>query len=66
MSTNGVNADGGHAWPKDVGILAMDIYFPSTFVDQVNFYLKYQVMCPACTILVENSWQRLKCSMEAH
>jgi len=36
MSTNGVNGDGGHAWPKDVGILAMDIYFPSTFVDQAE------------------------------
>merc|ERR1711981_159826 len=26
----------GHSWPKDVGILAMDIYFPSTYVDQAE------------------------------
>jgi len=26
----------GHGWPKDVGILAMDIYFPSTYVDQAE------------------------------
>jgi len=31
--TNGV---GGGVWPQDVGILAMDIYFPSTFVDQAE------------------------------
>jgi len=31
--TNGV---GGGIWPQDVGIVAMDIYFPSTFVDQAE------------------------------
>lgn len=32
--TNGTS--GSHGWPEDVGILAMDIYFPNTFVDQAE------------------------------
>ena len=32
---NGMANGVGHGWPKDVGVLAMDIYFPSTYVDQV-------------------------------
>ena len=30
------NGDGLHHWPQDVGILAMDIYFPHQYVDQVK------------------------------
>lgn len=36
-TTNGTNGTdhGGH-WPEEVGIIAMDIYFPSTYVDQAE------------------------------
>lgn len=30
------NGQGPGAWPQDVGILAMELYFPSTFVDQAE------------------------------
>jgi len=35
---NGIGANGhrNNAWPEDVGILAMDIYFPSQYVDQAE------------------------------
>jgi len=33
-TTNGVSST--HQWPHDVGILAMDIYFPHQFVDQAE------------------------------
>ncbi|RWS12360.1 hydroxymethylglutaryl-CoA synthase: cytoplasmic-like isoform X2, partial [Dinothrombium tinctorium] len=32
QQTNGTN--GCHQWPADIGILAVEMYFPSTFVDQ--------------------------------
>ena len=35
----------GHGWPKDVGILAMDIYFPSTYVDQVCSLIRRLTSC---------------------
>ena len=35
----------GHSWPKNVGILAMDIYFPSTYVDQVCLLLWKLTSC---------------------
>ncbi|CAG2168363.1 unnamed protein product, partial [Oppiella nova] len=28
--------EGVHHWPKNIGILAVDIYFPNTFVDQTD------------------------------
>ena len=37
-TTNGVSSV-THQWPHDVGILAMDIYFPHQFVDQVRYKL---------------------------
>ena len=33
-ATNGISSS--HHWPQDVGILAMDIYFPHQYVDQVR------------------------------
>merc|ERR1719461_1080413 len=35
VSTNG-DSHNHHQWPQDVGILAMDIYFPHQFVDQAE------------------------------
>ena len=37
------NGDSNHAaggWPDNVGIVAMDIYFPAQFVEQVIFLLE--------------------------
>lgn len=35
--TNGtVNCSSNNCWPENVGIIAMDIYFPSTYVDQTD------------------------------
>ena len=37
-ANNTTNGDSStHHWPHDVGILAMDIYFPHQFVDQVRY-----------------------------
>eukprot|EP00092_Neocalanus_flemingeri_P028609 GFUD01031066.1.p1 GENE.GFUD01031066.1~~GFUD01031066.1.p1 ORF type:complete len:483 (+),score=100.87 GFUD01031066.1:230-1678(+) len=35
-SSNMSNGDSRHSWPSDVGILAMDIYFPHQYVDQAE------------------------------
>ena len=35
-NSNLSNGDSRHGWPSDVGILAMDIYFPHQYVDQVG------------------------------
>ena len=35
------NMGSSTAWPQDVGILAMDIYFPAQYVDQVRVFLLY-------------------------
>ena len=32
------NGDQTQHWPHNVGIIAMDIYFPHQFVDQVHHY----------------------------
>ena len=33
--TNGMNMNGGgHQWPENVGIVNMEVYFPSQYVDQ--------------------------------
>ena len=31
-----MNGNSGHRWPKDVGIIAMEMYFPSVYVDQAE------------------------------
>jgi hydroxymethylglutaryl-CoA synthase len=33
---NGNGTSGGRSWPEDVGIISMEIYFPSQFVDQTE------------------------------
>jgi len=35
-NSNLSNGDSRHGWPSDVGILAMDIYFPHQYVDQAE------------------------------
>ncbi|RWS01573.1 hypothetical protein B4U80_00477, partial [Leptotrombidium deliense] len=30
------NVNGVHQWPNDIGILAIEMYFPSSFVDQTE------------------------------
>ena len=37
---NGDAATPRGAWPDNVGIIAMDIYFPAQYVDQVGAFLK--------------------------
>jgi len=36
FSSNMSNGDSRHGWPSEVGILAMDIYFPHQYVDQAE------------------------------
>ena len=36
MPVNGAASPEPSQWPQHVGILAMDIYFPHQFVDQVS------------------------------
>ena len=35
-SANNVGNCGDRQWPEDVGIISMEIYFPSQFVDQTE------------------------------
>ena len=36
MNGDHVNGQSEGQWPEDVGILALDIYFPSQYVDQTE------------------------------
>ena len=36
---NGTSHPAPGAWPENVGILAVDIYFPAQYVEQVRFFI---------------------------